>query len=802
MGFLGDVRLSLRTLIKNPGFTAVAVMMLALGIGINATVFTVTDAVLFKGFPLVARNDRLVYISGGGCCISYPDFEDYRDQVRSFQGMGITHGVAVVFSDSTGFPENLSVTEVSADTFGLVGQKPIAGRDFTQSDETYGAAPVAILSYGFWESRYGKDPGIIGRTVRMNGTATTFIGVMPKGLSFPQTADMWVPLERTAKVLNRENRDTWFAFGRLRDDATFEAARTEIETIAKRIAIAHPQTNHDFRPVVDHFHQFFIGPNAASIYGSMWGAVGFVLLIACANLANLLLARSVGRSREISIRLALGAGRWRIIRQLLIESLMLAGLGGTLGWWIAKWGVHAYQLAMGRKSSWLILDYSMDHRVLGYLIAISIATGLLFGVAPAFLLSKLDINSSLKDGARGATGGTRVKHLSSLLVAGEMALAIVLLAGAGVMIRSFLKIHAADMGVNTNNVLIGQVALPAARYPRPDLQISFFERLAASLQAIPGAESVAFATSLPSWPAPKFPYELTGVQAGDVDELSRPKLGALVISPGYFHTLGAALISGRDFSDLDQPSGLPVAIVNQRFAAQFWPGQDPLGQRLRFLNGKKPEEWRTVVGVVSNIIQNDQTRQRFDPLIYVPYRQSPRPYTWIFLRTRVPRGSLATAFRGGVRAVDPDLPVYGPFELADRLEFFWDSRFYGTLFLIFAAIALLLASVGLYAVIAHSVNQRTQEIGVRMAVGATARDILQLVLRQGMLPMGIGLCIGLVGSIAVNRLLRAELVHVSPSDPITLIVASAALAFSATLGCLIPARRAMRVDPVIALRHE
>src|SRR5271170_4133738 len=429
MSFLGDFRSGFRTLAKDPGFTAVAVMMLALGIGINATVFTVTDAVLFKGFPLVARNDRLVYISGGGCCISYPDFEDYRDQVKAFQGMGITHGVAVVFSDSTGFPENLSVTEVSADTFSLVGQRPIFGRDFTPSDETSGAAAVAILSYGFWERRYGKDPAIIGRPVRMNGTPTTFIGVMPQGFSFPQTVDLWVPLERTAKVLKRENRDTWFAFGRLRDGAAFETARAEVETIAKRIAVAYPRTNHDFRPVVDRFHQFFIGANASSIYGSMWGAVGFVLLIACANLANLLLARSVGRSREISVRIALGAGRWRIIRQLLVESLMLAGLGGALGWWIAKWGVRAYQLAMARKSSWLILDYTMDHRVLAYLIAISIVTGLLFGVAPALLLSKLDVNSALKDGGRGATGGASTRHLSSLLVAGEMALAIVLIAG-------------------------------------------------------------------------------------------------------------------------------------------------------------------------------------------------------------------------------------------------------------------------------------------------------------------------------------------------------------------------------------
>ncbi|HUA82834.1 MAG TPA: ABC transporter permease [Bryobacteraceae bacterium] len=803
MSFPGDVRSGFRTLVKNPGFTVVAVTMLAVGIGVNATVFTVTDAVLFKGFPLVARNDRLVYISGGGCCISYPDFEDYRDQVKSFQGMAITHGIGVVLSDANGFPENLSVTEVSADTFRLAGQRPILGRDFTPSDEVPGAPPVAILSYGFWQRRYGKDPAILGRAVRMNGAATTFIGVMPQGFSFPQTVDLWVPLVRTAKVLKRENRDTWFAFGRLRDDAAFETARAEVETIGKRIAIAYPQTNQDFRPVVDRFHQFFIGPNAALIYGSMWGAVGFVLLIACANLANLLLARALGRSREISVRIALGAAPWRILRQLLVESLMLSGLGGIAGWWIAKWGVRSYELAMARKSSWLVLDYTMDHRVLAYLVAISLGTGLLFGLAPALRLSRLDINAILKDGGRGATAGGRAQHLSFILVAGEMALAVVLLAGAGVMIRSFLKIHRADMGVNTANVLAGQILLPAARYPGADSQISFFDRLTTRFAAIPGVESVALATSLPSWPTGKRPYELASAPSdADLDELRRPKLAAMVISPGYFHTLGAALLSGRDFNDLDEASGLPVAIVNQRFVEEFWPDRDPLGQRLRFFDGKTPEAWHIVVGVVSNIVQNDQTRQRFDPMVYLPERQEPAAYSWIFLRTRVPPGTLATAFRNDLKAVDPDLPVYGPFELADRLEFFWDSRFYGALFLIFAAIALLLASVGIYTVVSHSVSQRTQEIGIRMAVGATTRDILRLVFQQGMLPLAIGLAIGLAGSVPVNRLLQAELVHISPSDPLTLIVASAALVLSAALGCLIPARRAMRVDPVIALRHE
>ncbi|HEY4282441.1 MAG TPA: ABC transporter permease, partial [Chthoniobacterales bacterium] len=316
--FFRDLRYAIRSLRRSPGFTLTAIATLALGIGINTAVFTVTNAVLFKGFPLVNGNDRLAYISDHGCCVSYPDFEDYRAQAKSFNGMAVVHGVLIILDDGSGFPENIDANENSADTFKLVGQKPLLGRDFTPADEIPGAAPVAILNYGFWERRYGKDLGIVGRSVRMNGVPTTIVGVMPQGFSFPQKVEVWVPLVKTAEVQKRENRNTWFAFGPLAKGATFEGARAEIETIAKRNASAYPSTNRDFHPTVWRFHEFFIGPDAILLYGSMWGAVGFVLLIACANLANLMLARAISRSREITIRIALGAGRWQIIRQILV----------------------------------------------------------------------------------------------------------------------------------------------------------------------------------------------------------------------------------------------------------------------------------------------------------------------------------------------------------------------------------------------------------------------------------------------------------------------------------------------------
>jgi putative ABC transport system permease protein len=383
-----------------------------------------------------------------------------------------------------------------------------------------------------------------------------------------------------------------------------------------------------------------------------------------------------------------------------------------------------------------------------------------------------------------------------------MALAIVLLAGAGVLIRSFLKIHSANMGVNTANVLVGTQwgELPSTRYARADARVAFYDQIRSRVRSTPGVESAALAWSLPTWGGRHYPFEWSG--AAPVAENRRPIILTLAVSPSYFQTLGAAVLAGRDFSDADRLTAPPVAIVNQQFANTYWRGQGALSKRLRLFDDKGPGAWLTVVGIASNIIQGDTNRQRFDPVVYLPFSQMPIGPLWVFARTRVSPASLAAAFRSEIQAVDPDVPVFGPFTLAERLEMFWDNRFYGAVFLVFAAIALLLASIGLYTLTAKSVSQRTQEIGVRMAIGATARDILQLVFEQSMLPLGIGLGIGLAVSLAVNRLLQAELVEVSPSDPITLSIASAALVLSGILGCLIPARRAMRVDPAVALRHE
>jgi putative ABC transport system permease protein len=830
---LGDARYAVRQFRRHPGFTVVAVTMLALGIGVNSAVYTVTAAVLFRGFPGVDPENRLLYISSRGNT-SYPDFEDWRAQSKSFDGMAVVAngGLRYRLSDQPGSSEMYDATRLSANAFRVLGQAPILGRDFATADESPGAAPVTLLSYTLWDRRYGKSPSVIGQTVRVNDRPTTIIGVMPAGFDFPHhRVDLWVPLEPVPAFAQRQARVLWFAFGRMAPGVTIAGARAEMDTIGRRLASAYPLTNRDIRPDVRNFHEFFFGTDSAAYYGSMLGAVGFVLLITCANLANLLLAGAAGRSGEISVRLALGAGRWRIVRQLLVESLMMSAVGGIFGWLIAMWSVRMYELVASPPSAYDQWQYAMDARVFAYLAAISACTGLLFGIAPARRLSRLDVNATLKNGVSGASGGRAGKRLSAALVIGQMALAVVLLAGAGVMVRSFLNIYTADIGVHTANIITASVGLPAANYPTGDAQIAFFDHLTRQLEAIPGVESVALTTAVPTYSGTTRPFELDGAPA--LDDQRRPTASTLVVSPGYFRTMGATLLAGREFDVADGASSPAVVIVNQRFAGTTWPGQDALGKRLRLFDARTtvgqalagvpepgrtaPDAWTTVVGVVSNIVQNqavgggvDTLRRAFDPLVYVPFRQKPGGFMSVVARTRLPPRNLVSSFRRQLQTVDSGLfigsgfgPGTGPTPLAESLAFqYWSKGLNGGLFLIFATLALGLASVGLSAVVAHTVSLRTQEIGIRTALGASAGDILALIFGQGMLPVGIGLCIGLPAALAVTPLLKSQLVNVSPTDPVTLIVASGVLLLSATLGCWMPARRAMRVDPAVALRHE
>ncbi|HEY2014517.1 MAG TPA: FtsX-like permease family protein, partial [Bryobacteraceae bacterium] len=617
-------------------------------------------------------------------------------------------------------------------------------------------------------------------TIRLNTVPTAIVGVMPPGLRFPLESDLWVPL--TDQRQDRTIRNLT-VFGHLPAGSGIAAARAEMSAIAGRLAGQYPEDK-GIAALVQDFNGMALRKKFRSIFLLLLAAAGFVLVIACANVANLMLGRAVDRAREISIRTALGAGRWRIVRQLLVESVLLSSAGGVIGWLLAIWGARAFDLAVipTGKPAWI--DFSLDYRVLFYLSAVSIGTGILFGLAPALRLSRLDVGTALKEGARGIGAGPRGRYLSGVLVVAEVSLAVVLLVGAGLMLRGFLHVIATPIGVNTANVLTMKLDLPKGRYPRPDDQRGFYQGLEARLETLPGVEVAAVMSDMPGDGALHFEYDIDGV---------RSRVSGLLIGPDYFRVMQAPVVAGRAFTVADGPS---VAIVNQAFVRRYWPGQSPLGKTVGRL---------TVVGVAPDIAQNNSDLLARDPLIYLPYRDQPRSAMFVAARTRVPPATVGPSFRRAVQAEDADLPVRELITLDEHVAVLYRLLWvFGGLFLIFAAIALELASVGLYAVISHSVNQRTHEIGVRLAMGATAGDVMRQVVTQGMRKLALGLVLGLAGALATTRLLGdlLDLFGASPTDPVTFASVCAVLTLAGLLGCAVPARRAIRVDPAMTLRHE
>jgi predicted permease len=805
MNMLQDVRFGFRMLAKDPGFTAVVVITLALAIGANTTVFTLVNAVLFKGLPL-ERADRVMALSstniGKGrnrTGVSYPDFADWRAHTRRFQGLAATTFQSMTLNDRGGVPENYTGVRLTANSFSLLGQKPLIGRDFSPSEDQRTAAPVVILGYSIWKNRYGSVPGIVGRTVRINEVATTIIGVMPNGMKFPDNQDLWLPLVPTGNWEKRDSRGLK-VFGRLADGIRLKEAQTEMDQLAKTLEKEYPKSNTGVGVFVQSYNDSANGGPIRTVFLALLGAVVFVLLIGCANVANLLLARSISRAKEVSIRTALGASRWRVVRQLLIESVLLGIIGGAIGLLLAVWGVRAFDLAVANsgKPYWIV--FTMDYTVFAYLAGLCVFTGILFGLAPALHISKLDVNETLKEGGRGTSAGSRIKYLSGFMVVSELALALVLLIGAGLMIRSFLKLYGLDTGVNPNNLLTMRYNLPDLKYPTRESRAAFHERLMPRLASIPGVESVALTTNLPLQGSANYPFELQGQAPVEADK--RPTVSELTITPQYFQAVGAPVIRGRSFDDSDGAPGKPSVIVNKRFAAKYWPADDPLGKKIHLI--REPDiPWLTVVGVCPDITQNDPNKVDIDPIVYVPFRQDPRGGAAIVARTRTAPNSLIPAFRKEVRGVDEDLPIFEAKTMQDFLvDRRWPFRVFGSLFAIFALIALVLSSVGIYAVMAYSVNRRTQEIGVRMALGATTGNVLRLVLSLGLKQLAIGLVIGLAAAFGLTRVLSALLMRVSPTDPLTFAGISVLLIAIGVIACWIPARRAAKIDPMVALRYE
>lgn len=808
MNLVQDIRYGIRMLRKSPSFTAVVVGVLALGIGANTTVFTLVNAVLFRALPF-KNGERIVYLASeevkrgrNNLSVSWPDFKDWRTQTKAFNGLAMWAPTGVAISDRTTTPERYSGTRITANAFSLIGQTPLLGRDLTPEDERPGAPAVAILGYGIWKSRYGENTNVIGRNVHINGIPTTIVGVMPRDFKFPVNEEVWLPATPQKDWEKRDNR-FGFAFGRLADGANLAAARAELDLVGARLAREYPKTNQGMGIVLKTFNEQFNGGPIRVVFLAMLGAVGFVLLIACANVANLLLARSVSRTKEISIRVALGASRLQVVRQLLVESVLLGLCGGALGLGLATAGVRAFDLAVAGVGKPYWIQFTMDFTVFAYVAAICVFTGLIFGVVPALHSTRLDVNEKLKEGGRNSSGSQRTRYLASAFVVAEVALAMVLMAGAGLMVRSLLKFYSMQMGTaDARNVLTMRLNLPREKYPDAASHWRFYEKLTPRLAAVPGVQSVALASMLPINGTFDWDFQLDGQPLAEKGK--RSTLGGVIVTPNYFSTTGNTLIRGRAFSEEDGLPGRTVAIVNQRFASKYWPNQDPIGKRIRLIKENEPQQpWLTVVGLSPDIRQNDPMRADIEPVLYVPLRQDPPSFISVMARTTVDPGSLASAFRQQVQAIDEDLPAFGVISLEKQFaQQRWTFRVFGTVFVIFSIFALVLAAVGIYSVVSYGVNQRTPEIGVRVALGASTFSVVRLVVSQGLLQLAIGLALGLAGAFAITRFIKAILLQVSPTDPVTFGVVATVLILASTLACVIPARRAARIDPVIALRYE
>ena len=804
-----DLRYAGRMWRQSPGFTLFAVCGLALAIGANTFVFTIVNAVLYYT-PSIPGIDRLGFFTGIDKAhsaeepldtLSYPDYLDFKERLKSFEDIAAFQFRHVDLSDEANFPERRLAARMTANTLSVLGGKLALGRNLELADTQPGAPPVALLAHHVWESRYNKNESVIGKTVRINGAPYNIIGVTAPGVRLVQKIDLWLPYI-TPQTPSRGDRELG-VFGRLADGVSISHANAEAGAVARQLAAEFPSTNKDIGAMVQDYNEAFIRVQIRRVLQALLGGVAFVLLIACANVANLLLGRAMIRSREMAIRAALGAGRLRVIRQLLTESVLLSVMAGVLGAFLAYWGVRAFDSASAaggfNKPDYIV--FSVDRNVLLYLAAISIGTGIVFGLAPALRMSRIDLSSALKEGGQGAGAGVRRRLLTNILVGAEVALSVVLLMGAGLMIRSMVYAGNMKLGVNTENALTMGFDLPAAKYQGPQQQVSFFQDLIARLESLPGVETAAIMSELPGSGAGlgrTIPFQIEGSPIADMRD--RPRTAVLTIGPGYFRCMQARLILGREFTEIDGSPGHEAAIINQSFANRHWPSENPLGKRIR-VDGRGSEAWVTIVGVAADIVQNRYSEGV--PRVYLPYRQNPGRNMVVTARTRVAPESLAPAFRQSVKDLDANLPVFAMRSLADHVSTAnYDLRLISAVFTVLAIFALALASMGLYAVISQSVNQRTREMAIRAAMGASGSRLWRLMFFQGMWRFAIGLVIGLALSLAVGGALSSVLVGVSPSDPVTSLVVVSVLTIVAALACGLPARRAARSDPAALLRFE
>jgi putative ABC transport system permease protein len=805
---LQDVRYAVRTLWKSPGFTVVAVLALALGIGANAAIFSVVKAVLLSPLPY-PDPERLVWvreINPGSDIMdepaSAPDYNDWRTQGRSFEGVAAFGYAGGTITDGDREPERVAGMSTSANFFRVVGVAPALGRGFLPEEEAAGRNRVVVISHGLWQRRFGANPNVLGQTITITGNPHTIVGVAPANFKTPvpgpKPPDLWFPIAFNFDE-SRRRSDFLNVVGRLKEGATVEQARAELEALAARLAAEHPSTNAGWGVKVEPLHERVVG-NVRQALWVLMGVVGFLLLISCANVANLLLARAAGRRQEIAVRTALGARRGRLVRQFLTESLLLGLAGGGLGLVLAAWGVELL-VALSPGNIPRLEEVSLDARVLAFTFGVSVLTGVVFGLLPALSASKADLSVSLKEGGtRGSTAGASSAALRGLLVVAEVAITVVLLAGAGLMIRSFMAIQSVDPGFRADRIMTFDFALPMTTYKEESQRATFFEQLTARAATLPGVERAAVIDALP----------LTGGGSvlGFVIE-GRPPLppekvqdaNFFSVTPDYFDVMGIPSVRGERLTERHRADVPDVAVINEAMARRYWPGEDPIGKRLNIGDPEKTP-WITVIGVVRDARTGGLDKEPY-PQMYVPSAQFPYRAMTFVARTSGDPTSIAPALRHELAALDKDLPLYNVRTMEQVLcDSVSRRRFQMILIAAFAGVGLLLAAVGIYGVISYGVAQRRHEIGVRMALGARAADILKLVVGQGLGLTLAGVGLGLAGAFVLTRVLSSLLYGVSATDPLTFACVAVALLGVALLACLVPARRATQVDPMIALRYE
>jgi putative ABC transport system permease protein len=803
---LHDLRYAARLQRKNPAFTIVAVIALALGIGANTAIFSVVNTVLLRPLPY-KDPDRLVMVWEDASKVGYPrdtpaaaNFVDWRDQNQVFEGM------AAIADDSfnltgSGEPERLEGHRVSASLFPLLGVEPHIGRVFTAAEDQPGAQHVVLLSYASWQRRFGGDPNIVGRPLTLNGDSYIVVGVMPPRFQFPSNdSQVWVPIALTQQDAANRGRHYLEVVGRLKPGVSLAQAQSEMSTIAARLQQQYPQWNAELGAVVQPLHEYLVGDIKPALL-VLLGAVGLVLLIACANVANLLLARAAVRQKEIAVRVALGAKRSRLIRQFLTESVLLSTLGGLVGLAIAYGGLIVLKAFIPENIS-QAREISMDLKVLGFTFLISVATGLIFGLAPAVQAARFNQIDTLKEGGRDAATGGGGKRLRSVLVMAEVAISLVLLIGAGLLINSFLRLRNVDPGFRAENLLTMKIVLPETKYDEMAKRSAFYTDLIQRVQSLAGVRSAAVTTNLPLY------RQGNSIGIGIEGQPAPPPgqeriIVTRIVSPGYLDTMGIPLLRGRQLTEQDTENSPNVVIISETMARRYWPGEEAVGKRIAIGRIKKPEDWIQVIGVAKDVRQFELTADP-KPQMYLTYRQAGFfDAQDLVVKTDVEPSSLAATVRKAVWEIDKDQPVSN---IRTMKEILADSiarqRFSMLLLAIFAAVALVLAGVGIYGVMSYSVAQRTREIGIRMALGAQTGAVLKLAVGYGMKLVLAGLVIGLIAAFALTRVMATLLFGVTATDPATFTLISLLLIAVAALASYVPARRATRVNPIIALRYE